>query len=125
MSQYMEIGTSIANMIDMANRLRDRGDRLERAMTDAANAIEQHENGAKTFPPDKFTDPFLKTYHSDAEYSQGGQVVSGPANVAIRATAIEMGRQLREIADWVATAMFTYATQNEGNADDIASAPEA
>jgi len=49
--------------------------------------------------------------------------VHGTTNVAIRATAVEMGHKLSEIGDWVGQAMFTYTAQNEGNASDIASAP--
>jgi hypothetical protein len=123
MSNYVEIGTSVTDIISIANRLRQRGADLESAASDASTEIEHQEGRGETFPSDKFTDPFLEIYHASTEYGQGDDVVSGTTNVAIRATAAEMGRKLGEIGDWVGQAMFTYTAQNEGNASDIASAP--
>ena len=123
MSNYVEIGTSIADIISIANRLRQQGAGLESAVSDVSTDIEHQEGRGETFPPDRFTNEFLRNYHASVEYSQGEDVVSGTTNVAIRATAADMARKLGEVGDWVGQAMFTYAAQNEGNASDIASAP--
>jgi hypothetical protein len=123
MSNYVEIGTSVTDIISLANRLRQRGADLESMVSDASTEIEHQEGRGETFPPDRFTREFLANYHASAEYGQGDEVMSGTVNVAIRATAAEMGRKLGEVGDWVGQAMFTYTAQNEGNASDIASAP--
>jgi hypothetical protein len=123
MSNFVEIGTSVADIISIANRIRVRGEELAGAASDASTDIETQEGRGETFPSDKFTDPFLEIYHASTEYGQGDEVVHGTTNVAIRATAVEMGHKLSEIGDWVGQAMFTYTAQNEGNASDIASAP--
>ena len=123
MSNFVEIGTSITDIIGIANRLRVRGEDLAGAASDAGSAIAAQEGRQETFPSDKFTDQFLPIYHAPTEYGQGDAVRTGPTNEAIRATAVEMGHKLNEVGDWVGQAMFTYAAQNEGNASDIASAP--
>jgi hypothetical protein len=123
MSNFVEIGTSVADIISIANRLRVRGEDLAGAVSDASSDIEAQEGRQETFPRDKFTDQFLPHYHASTEYGVGDEVRSGPTNEAIRATAVEMGHKLTEVGDWVGQAMFTYSAQNEGNASDIASSP--
>src|SRR5687768_2814316 len=118
MSSYVEIGSSIADIISIANRLRVRGEDLASAASDASAEIMDQEGRQETFPPDRFTNEFLRNYHASAEYSVGDEVTTGPTNGAIRATAVEMGHKLRDVGDWVGQAMFTYAAQNEGNASD-------
>jgi hypothetical protein len=123
MSEYVDIRTSAAAIISIASGLRAQGAALESAATDLGGEIERLENRAETFPSDQFSDQFKEKYHTPTEYSVGDQTVQGPANVAVRATATEMGRRLSDVGDWVGEAMFSYTAENEQNATDIANAP--
>lgn len=120
MGEYVDISTSPADLISIANGLRSQGERLAAAMRASAADIERLEGRAETFPRDDFTNGFLEKYHDLTEQSQGHHV---PANEAVRNSAVDMGTKLTKIGDFVAGAMFAYTGADEENATDISNGP--
>lgn len=113
MSSYVNIGTSAADIISIANDLRSQGRTLNDTMKTAIQRVEDGENDAGTFPPDEFTDTFLENYHKPTEGS------NEPANAAVRKAATSVGDGMVSLGDYVANAMFSYLGQDIDSGTDI------
>ena len=77
-------------------------------------------HGAETFPPDKFTVEFMKTYHGKIEDSTGDGV---QVNHAIMNSAVDAGQKLIELGEFVGKAMANYGAADDESATDIAGTP--
>ncbi|BCJ68636.1 hypothetical protein [Polymorphospora rubra] len=117
MSNYVDIRSSIADIIGLANNLKVAGEGLEGTMTTAMSTITNLEGGPETFPRDEFTEAFLEHYHRSVEASDG---TSLPANEAIKTSAPELGTAMAALGDFVTNAMWAYSAGDDGNAGDIA-----
>lgn len=120
MSEFVEIRTSVADIIGIANGLRSRGEALADAMTSATEQIRQKETGRETFPPDDFTAQFLPNYHAPAEDTRG---IAMPAHEAVTSSAHHMGTELSRIADQVSDAMWSYGATDDASGEDLSSTP--
>jgi hypothetical protein len=120
MSEFVEIRTSVADIIGIANGLRGRGESLTDAVTATTEQIREKEGGRETFPPDDFTTPFLQNYHTPAEDTQGNPM---PANEAVTSSARHMGSELSRLADSVSDAMWSYGATDDASGADISDTP--
>ena len=119
MSNYVEIRTSTADIIGIANQIRDQGQTLADNVRGAVEHVTTHEHDGGTFPPDEFTNRFLENYHKPVE----GDGHSLPTNEAVKQNATQMGQAMKSMGDFVANAMFSYEGQDMDNADDIGNTP--
>lgn len=117
MSNFVEIKSSPAEIIGIATGISQRGSELASTVTEINQAITDHENRAKTFPSDQFTDGFTKEYWKHVEAADGK---THPANEAVRVGALYCGTKLTEIGDFVNQAMVNYEASDQQGADDIA-----
>jgi hypothetical protein len=122
MSEYVEVRSSIADMLGIANGLRARGEALTESMAAAMHAVRAAEAHPRTFPRDDFTNPFLDNYHKPVPSSDGGTL---HANEAVQRSAEMLGGAMRTLGDNVARAMWAYAGTDEDNATDITKAAGA
>lgn len=120
MSEFVEIRTSVADIIGIANRLRSRGETLVDTVTSTTQQIRDNEGGRETFPPDDFTGPFLQNYHALAEDTRGNAM---PAHEAVTSSAQHMGAELSRIADRVSDAMWSYGATDDASGDDLSNTP--
>lgn len=121
-SEFVEIRTSVADILGIANRLRSQGTDLAETMGTTAEEITALENHPETLPPDDFTDQFTAKYHAPVDGADG---VSLPANEAVKQGTIEMGKALSELGASVVTAMWAYSGQDDENATDVSNARNA
>jgi hypothetical protein len=117
MSEYVQIGTSIADIISIANGLKTQGEALTGAMRTSIANIEAAERDPETFPHDEFTDRFLDNYHKLIPTGDGSTL---EANQAIKQSAAGLGAAMTSMAEYVANAMWTYQGQDDDNAGQIA-----
>lgn len=117
-SNFVEIKTSVTDIVRIAGDLRDQGDQMETSMRGATEQVTTLENHGETFPRDQFTEPFLEKYHAPTDTGDGG---SAPANQALKDNVIGLGGALRNIGDSVQTAMWSYAGTDDENEGDIRS----
>jgi hypothetical protein len=117
MSNFVEIKSSPAEIIGIANGIHSKGASLVSAVSEINREIVDHENHPDTFPSDQFTDGFTKEYHKVVEAADGK---SHPSNEAVRVAALYCGTKLTEIGDYVAKAMVNYEASDEQGGDDIA-----
>src|SRR6266508_6285303 len=120
MGEYVEIRTSVSDIVGIANGLRGQGERLQQTAAAAEDTIRRLEERRETFPPDDFTNQFLETYHQTAEDSQGNATT---VNRAVTSSAVDMGRKLVDIGTYVANAMWTYAATDQESGADINDTP--
>ena len=120
MSEFVEIKTSVAEIIGIANDLRGRGESLTDAVEGTVGRITELEKGRETFPPDDFTASFLPNYHVPSQDTQGNDL---PGNEAVASSAVHMGAELGRIADTVTNAMFSYGATDENSGADISDTP--
>lgn len=120
MSEFVEIKTSVADIIGIANGLRSRGESLADAVEATTLQIRELEDGRETFPPDDFTNSFLPNYRTDAQDTTG---TSMTANLAVTSSAHHMGTELSRIADTVSDAMWSYGATDDAGGADISSTP--
>jgi hypothetical protein len=118
MSEFVEIKTSIADIINIANGLRSQGDTLSGTMKSSVTAITAIEQHPETLPIDEFTQGFLDNYHSHVEGEHGPV----NANEAVKGSALALGEALTSIGDGVAKAMWAYSAADDDNAADVGSA---
>lgn len=118
-SNFVEIGSSPAEIIGIANGLRSRGSDLISTVSGICQDIGMTEREPRTFPSDQFTDGFTKEYMKVSESTDGK---GHPANEAVRLGAVYCGTKLTEIGDFVNKAMVNYEAGDEQNAGDIAAA---
>jgi hypothetical protein len=118
MSNFVEIRTSTADIIGIANQLRDQGQALDDNVQAAVERVTENERG--TFPPDDFSNRFLENYHRPVE---GGDQHGAPTNEAVKHNATGMGPAMKSLGDFVANAMWSYEGQDLDNADDIGNTP--
>jgi hypothetical protein len=122
MSNYVEIKTSIADILSIANGLRTRGEALTGTMKSAIEEIRKLEDDSETFPKDDFTDGFLPLYNKDIPAGDGTTL---HANLAVQKSAIQMGEVLERTGQNVANAMWNYHGTDDDNATDISKAGNA
>lgn len=120
MSEFVEIKTSVSEIIGIANGLRSRGESLADSVDATVIQIRDKEAGRETFPPDDFTSSFLPNYHTPAEDTTG---TSRPANEAVTSSAHHMGTELTRIADTVSDAMWSYGATDDNSGADISNTP--
>jgi hypothetical protein len=120
MSEFIEIRTSVADIIGIANGLRSRGDSLAETVSGTTARIRELESGRETFPPDDFTTPFLAHYNADSQDTKG---TSMPANLAVTSSAHHMGTELSRLADGVSDAMWSYGATDDSSGQDISNTP--
>lgn len=116
MGSFVEIKTSIGDIVGIANRLSDRGGTLRDDMQGATERVTELENHEECLPPDQFTEPFLVNYHQAVDNGDGETI---PANQAIKQSAIGLGQALQDLGEKVSTAMWSYAGTDDDNATDI------
>ena len=119
MSNFVDITSSPAEIISIANGISARGGDLTAEITEINQAIVAHELDPRTFPSDQFTDGFTKEYGREVEGADG---TKQPANEAVRAGALYCGTKLTEIGDFVSQAMVNYEASDQQGGADIASA---
>jgi len=117
MGEYVEIKSSPAEIMSIANGLRSQGESLRSTVSDINNEVRERENRPDTFPPDQFTDGFLVNYKQAAPGVDG---VTTTANVAVRQSAAYCARKLIEIGDFVGAAMMNYGATDDESGEDIA-----
>lgn len=122
MSEFVEIKTSVADIMSIANRLKAQGDGLAESMRGTTSEITALENHPETLPPDDFTNEFTSKYRAPVDGVDG---VSLPANEAVKEGAIAMGEAMTRMGDSVVTAMWAYSGQDDENATDVSSANSA
>jgi hypothetical protein len=118
MSEFVEIKTSIADIINIANGLRAKGEALTGTMKHSVAAITTIEEHPETLPHDEFTDGFLVNYHAQVKGEHG--MVN--ANEAVKGSALALGVGLTSIGDGVAKGMWAYSAADDDNAADVGSA---
>ena len=118
MGEFIEIKTGVADLITTGNRLRARGESLQGTVEGINGDIETQQNAGETFPSDKFTDEFRKTYDAPVQNSEGNTV---PVHLAIRTSAVDAGKKLTAIGEFVGKAMITYSVTDDEGGTDIAS----
>jgi hypothetical protein len=120
MGEYVEIKTSVSEIIGIANGLRSKGESLQQAATAAETQIRQLEERRETFPADDFTDAFLQIYKQNTEAVDGKPTT---VNVAVTGAAKDMGKRLSEIGTFVADAMWNYSATDDDSGADIKKTP--
>jgi hypothetical protein len=120
MSEFIEIRTSVAEIIGIANGLRSRGEALADTVSSTAEQIRQKEAGPQTFPPDDFTNQFRPNYEAPAEDTQGKPL---SANRAVTSSAHHMGTELSRLADGVSDAMWSYGATDDASGEDLSNTP--
>lgn len=118
MSEYVDIRTSVADILNTANNLQSQGQNLTKTMSDAVDAINRIESDPETLPKDEFTDGFLENYHAQVPTDSG----SVTANVAVKLSALQLGQALTHIGEAVSKAMWGYSGADDENAADVNSA---
>jgi hypothetical protein len=118
MSNFVQISTSVADILSLASGLRAQGKTLTDGMKPLLASIEALERDGETFPPDEFTSTFLGLYHQEVDAGDGTKL---PASEAVKQSAGSVGAALTGIADYVATAMWNYQGTDEDSATDIGS----
>lgn len=115
MGNYVSIKSSPSELINVADKLRDKGTALKQNAGAIEQDIRDHETG--TFPSDQFTDAFTgKTYH---------QMVPGPdgddmeARYAVTMAGRKSGEQLERVGEYVSKAMVNYDVADMDNASQI------
>jgi hypothetical protein len=117
MSEYVEIRSSPAEIMSIANGLRGQGEALRGDVSGINGEIRERESRAETFPPDDFTNNFLKNYHQEAPGVDGTNTT---ANVAVRQSAAYCAGKLIQIGDFVGAAMMNYGATDDESGEDIA-----
>ncbi|WP_328343222.1 hypothetical protein [Micromonospora sp. NBC_00421] len=115
MSSFVEIRTSVADILGIANRLRASGQSLASTMNCRLGAISGLESAPGTLPRDEFTEEFLKTYHKPVEGAGGGQQM----NEAVKESVPKLGKAMDQLGKYVADAMWSYTGTDDDNATDI------
>ncbi|GLY01593.1 MULTISPECIES: hypothetical protein [Actinoplanes] len=116
MSNFVQIGSSPAEIIGIATRIRNRGSDLSEEISRLNQAIRSQEAEGDTLPHDDFTDAFLKEYNKVATASDGKDY---PACEAVRIGAASCGDKLTAIGDFVVKAMTGYESTDQQSGDDI------
>ncbi|AEH07790.1 MULTISPECIES: hypothetical protein [Protofrankia] len=111
----LDITSSIPDILDVADGLRTEGENLTNSVNSALAAINNLDVPAM-FPPDHFTNEFLRTYHKQVDAGGDGAM---PANTAVKHQAGQFGAGLTAIADFVTDAMLNYQRADEQGATEI------
>jgi hypothetical protein len=115
MSEYVQIRSSPAELMGIANQISGRGQELADRVGALNDAIRAHDNESEAYPSDQFSDPFKDKYHQPTVDSSGKPTTAADA---VQQSALYCGNKLSEIGDFVGTAMMNYgATDDESGAD--------
>lgn len=116
MGEYVEIRTSVADILNIANGLQAKGDALTSSLNPLLTAITTIESHPETLPKDEFTDGFLTNYESLVPAGDGTTLT---ANEAVKTSARQFGPALTDIGKAVAKAMWSYSGADDDNAADV------
>jgi|ADGO01.1.fsa_nt_gi hypothetical protein len=120
MANYLEIH-GVFNLLNAASRMTSRGDALRGELADLMRDIEAAEQDPGTFPPDEFTEQFLKQYHEVQEDA-------GPANEAVRRFVagvpgseeeVGLGGVLSQFGSIATNAAWAYSSNDDEGARNI------
>ncbi|WP_436522302.1 hypothetical protein [Actinoplanes sp. HUAS TT8] len=115
MGNYVSITSSPSDLINAADKIRDKGIALKQAVDEAVLGIRDHEKD--TFPSDQYTDTFLsQTYHKMVPGADGGDV---EASTAVTGAAVASGQGMQKVGEYVSKAMVNYDVADMEGADDI------
>ncbi|GIF04472.1 hypothetical protein [Actinoplanes siamensis] len=115
MGNYVSITSSPSELINVADRLRDRGIALAETAGGIERDIRAHESG--TFPSDQYTDAFVHDkYHQPVPGADGEDK---PAHLAVSESGVISGRQLQKVGEYVSRAMVDYDVTDLDNAGQI------
>jgi hypothetical protein len=119
MGDYVMLGSTAAELLNAARRVKDKGELLSktmRAAVDRINALDQ----SSTFPPDRFTNEFLNSkdgYHAPVDSgTNNGQVAK---NEAVKANGLQIGLGALAFGNRALEAMWAYTATDDDNAADI------
>ncbi|RKN17922.1 hypothetical protein D7147_18340 [Micromonospora musae] len=117
MSSFVEIKSSVADIIGIANRISASGQSLASTMTSKLDAVTAMESGHGTLPRgDEFVEEFLKTYHKSIEVPGGG---AQPMNEAVKSSMPKLGEAMVQLGKYAADAMWSYTGTDDDNRDQI------
>jgi hypothetical protein len=118
MGNYVQIRTSIADILSIANGMRTRAEAFTTSMNGAMKKVTDLEADHEVFPPDEFTDGFAPIYHQPVPAGDGHDK---PANQAVQDAAKQMGTAMVTLSDHVSDAMWGYSGTDGDNAAGISS----
>jgi hypothetical protein len=116
MSNFVEIKSSVADILGIANRLRASGQSLTSTIGGNLAAVSGMESAPGTLPRDEFTEEFLKTYHKSVEVSGGG---AQPMTDAIKDSVPKLGEAMDRLGKYVVDAMWSYSGADDDSATQI------
>ncbi|MEV4812322.1 hypothetical protein [Micromonospora avicenniae] len=117
MSSFVEIKSSVADIIGIANHLSSSGISISSTMQVKLAAVTAMENAHGTLPRgDEFVEEFLKTYHKSIEAPDGG---AQPMNEAVKASMPKLGEAMTQLGKYAADAMWSYTGVDDDNRDQI------
>ncbi len=120
MGEFVEIKTSVSDIMRVANGLVGMGEQLRGEFERIGADISLHEGHPEVFPSDQFTDPFLVIYKAPATDSAGKPSTT---NEAVRTSAVDVGQKLIDIGEYVGKAMVQYGVADDEAAADIEKIP--
>ncbi|MER7440714.1 hypothetical protein [Micromonospora avicenniae] len=117
MSNFVEIKSSVADIIGIANHLSSSGISISSTMQVKLAAVTAMENAQGTLPRgDEFVEEFLKTYHKSIEAPDGG---AQPMNEAVKASMPKLGEAMTQLGKYAADAMWSYTGVDDDNRNQI------
>jgi hypothetical protein len=120
MSEYVDIRTSVTDILAAANNLVTLGGSLESDMSPLIEAIKSRENAA-TWGNDEFTGKFLEGYHKSVKVGDGA-MTAADAVKALGQGKNSLGTTTQDLGNIVVNAMLNYSDTDGANASGINSA---
>jgi hypothetical protein len=125
MGDYVHLGTSAAELLGAARKVKDVGERMKKAMETAVTQIDQLDNPG-TFKPDRFTNDFLNGTTEDGGYAtlidSGTDAGMVPRNEAVKLNGKLLGDGAITFGDRGLDAMWAYTDTDDNNASNIKAA---
>ena len=118
MSDYVDIKTSIADLLTAASGLSTLGSSLTERLKPLLADVAARDTPA-LFPSDSFSDPFTESYW---EPIKAGDDSTLPKNEAVRTSAAGVGEAMQGLADYVTQVMWMYKAADDDSASGIAGA---
>jgi hypothetical protein len=119
MSNYVDIKTSVSDIIGLANQLHGQGQTMVDQAKPLVETIKHREVDGRALPRgDEFVEQFLEKYHHTPDGGHGQT-----ANLAVMNSAVGMGEALKGLADYVTNAMWSYQGQDVDNGTEIGKTP--
>ncbi len=115
MGNYVSITSSPSDLINAADKIRDRGMDLALAVDGIVADIRDHETD--TFPSDQYSDTFVnEKYHLLVPGADGNDQ---EAATAVTEAGKACGSQMRQVGEYVSKAMVSYDVADMDNASQI------